>query len=198
MSAAKPFLNNTIICLMGFSGIGKYTIAKELNALAGVRVVDNHLTSNPIFSLIEINQGTEVPLAAWDKIRAIRDIVYEAIATVAPNDFSFVFTNQLLDDDPKYGKAYDKMHDLAGKRNALFVPVRLLCNAEANRQRIADPQRLERLKPTNPDNVAKLQGRDIFQPNHANTLTLDISDLSGHDAAVAILAHIETLQEPQA
>lgn len=35
-------LEGTIIYLLGFAGVGKYTVAKELNRLTGARVIDNH------------------------------------------------------------------------------------------------------------------------------------------------------------
>ncbi len=183
-------LNNTIICLIGLSGIGKYTIAKHLAELGSLHVVDNHLTSNPIFSIIEQGHDTKVPVAAWDRIRQIREIVYETIETVSPPDFSFVFTNQLLDDDVKYQKAYDRLCAIAEKRQALFVPVRLFCNADENCKRIACVERSTRFKPTNPDNVAHNRHRGLLKTQHANTLDLNISALLANEAAVLILGHV--------
>ncbi|MFN8911956.1 MAG: hypothetical protein ACK5V4_04210, partial [Alphaproteobacteria bacterium] len=65
-------LNNTIIYLLGFAGVGKLTIAKELAKITGAKVVDNHLINNPVFHILD-NDGI-IPLldAVWAKTRAIR------------------------------------------------------------------------------------------------------------------------------
>ncbi|WP_157202903.1 hypothetical protein [Calidithermus chliarophilus] len=34
-------LEDTLTCLLGFAGVGKYTVAKELHRLTGARIVDN-------------------------------------------------------------------------------------------------------------------------------------------------------------
>ncbi len=45
-------MKNTIMYLIGYGGTGKYTIAKEIAALTGAVVVDNHLINNPVFSVV--------------------------------------------------------------------------------------------------------------------------------------------------
>lgn len=53
-------LNTTVIYLIGLSGTGKYTIAKEL-AKSGYRIADNQLMNNPIFELLSYDDFRSIP-----------------------------------------------------------------------------------------------------------------------------------------
>lgn len=48
-------LDNAIVYLFGFPGVAKYTVAREIAAGAGARVVDNHYVNNPIFGLLDLD-----------------------------------------------------------------------------------------------------------------------------------------------
>lgn len=41
------------IVLIGFPGVGKLTIAKELSAMVSAKIVDNHWVNNPILRLLD-------------------------------------------------------------------------------------------------------------------------------------------------
>lgn len=58
-------MHNAIIYLLGHYGVGKLTIAREIAALTGARVFDNHLANNVVFSLIREDGSTLIPEGAW-------------------------------------------------------------------------------------------------------------------------------------
>lgn len=88
-------MKNTILYLIGFPGTGKYTIAKEIAALTGARLIDNHLINNPIFSVVRKDGRTELPKETWGYTRQIGDIVREAVVKLAPPEENFIFTNSI-------------------------------------------------------------------------------------------------------
>ncbi|MCD8491927.1 MAG: hypothetical protein LRY51_08510 [Geovibrio sp.] len=90
-------MKNTIIYLLGFPGTGKYTIAKEICAQADVRLVDNHLVNNPLFSLIWQDGTTPLPPRIWDNIGKVWEAVLDTIVHISAPDTSFVLTNALTD-----------------------------------------------------------------------------------------------------
>lgn len=182
-------LDNVIVYLLGFPGVGKYTIAKDIISKSNARLVDNHLINNPVFGVIDLADGAKVPEEAWIQIRKIRAAVFESIKTISPADFSFVFTNMLMAGCPKDQNIYDLVHDVAKGRNAIFVPVRLQCNPEENTRRISDVDRRNRLKPTKIDIVKMAKEETLIDVDHANLLDLDVSDLLPAKAAETILEH---------
>jgi hypothetical protein len=70
-------MNNTIIYLIGLPGVGKFTIGKEINKRTGARLIDNQLINNPIFSLIAADGFSPLPEIIWDRIGAIRRIIWD-------------------------------------------------------------------------------------------------------------------------
>lgn len=184
-----------IIYLIGFAGTGKYTIAKKICQLTGARLVDNHLINNPVFSVIHQDGGkTPLPETVWEKTWAIRDIVLETILTISPPDFSFVFTNDLVEGWPDDLILFSEVEGLASKRGSLFIPVRLLCSEDELCSRIVSPDRAERFKDINPLNAQeKSRTHSVLKVAHPNTLDLDVTQCSAQKAAERIIAHIKTV-----
>ena len=71
-------MKNTVVYIIGFIGVGKYTIAKELEKQAGFRVIDNHAFNNLIFPLFRIDGTTKIPDKVWDILIDIRKIFFDA------------------------------------------------------------------------------------------------------------------------
>lgn len=187
-------LRNTFIYLLGLPGTGKYTIAREISARADFRLVDNHLVNNPVFTVVRVDGKTPFPREVWKKVGAIGDIVLDAIETLSPPHFSFVFTNALMDDDPGDHDYFHRLAALAAKRNALFVPVRLGISVEENIRRIQSPDRDHRMKQTNIDAPEKYAARGVLQVAHPHLLNLDVTALSAAQAADAVLQHTAMLK----
>lgn len=58
-------MTHTFIYLLGFAGVGKYTVAKAIQERVEVHILDNHYILNPIFSLIEQGGITPLPAEIW-------------------------------------------------------------------------------------------------------------------------------------
>jgi hypothetical protein len=183
-------MENTIFYLLGFPGVGKYTIAKELSRLTGAKIVDNHYILNPIFSLIAQDGITPLPPKVWDYCYQIHHAVYGTIRELSPRGWSFIFTNGLVQGDAESESLYQNVLETVKARAAQFVPVRLLCDPAEHGRRIVQPQRRERMKTINVDEVEIFKGRELYHPDHPNTFTLDVTHLSPVQAAEGILEGI--------
>ncbi|MEO5838273.1 MAG: hypothetical protein ABIQ73_24295 [Acidimicrobiales bacterium] len=95
----------SIVHLIGYPAAGKLTIARAIAQAArddGRRfvVVDNHHTANVIFAVHDVDGVRALPAGVWDRVREVREAVFRSIDELSPRDWSFVFTNVLLEDDP--------------------------------------------------------------------------------------------------
>jgi hypothetical protein len=76
-------LKNVTVYLVGFSGAGKLTVARELAVPLRARVVDNHWINNPILGLLDNDRVTPFPTAVWDPVDKVRQVVLDTIATLS-------------------------------------------------------------------------------------------------------------------
>lgn len=184
-------MKNTIIYLIGFAGTGKYTIAKEIVALSGARLVDNHLINNPVFSLIRLDGMTPLPDGVWEKTWAIRHIVLDVIKEMAPPDYSFIFTNELNEGVAEDAKLFAEVEELARIMKSVLIPVRLMCDENELCRRILSSDRADRLKTMNADHARrKHRSSHILNVLHPNLLNLDVTNLEPIQAAQAIIKHV--------
>ena len=172
-----------VIYLIGLSGTGKYTIAKEI-AKAGYRIADNQLINNPIFELLGYDGFATIPEAAWEAIGKIRTAVLEFIEGDSENNY--VLTNELLEDEGDH-KCYNQVKQTALKRNSLFVPVKLHISKEENARRIANPERALRYKSLSID---ENHNKPLISVQDPNTMELEVSNLSAVEAAKQIIEFI--------
>lgn len=183
-----------MIVLIGFAGTGKYTVGRELCQLTGAKLIDNHLINNPVFKVVNPDGITPLPAAIWEKVKAVRAIVYGAIRELSPPELSFVFTIELLESSPGDHQAFADLERLAEDRNSLFVPIRLLCDVDELCKRVTEPSRLNMLKSISPEFARKKSANEsVLSLNHPHTLTIDVTTKSPCDTAETILGHIETL-----
>jgi deoxyadenosine/deoxycytidine kinase len=189
-------MQNTMIYLIGFAGVGKYTIAKAIaEMMAGTlevcKIVDNHYVLNPIFNLIAEDGVTPLSAQVWDAAMQVRLAVLATIEHVSPRDWNFVFTNELTEDsDGSNLMLYSQILRVAEARGARFVPVRLWCDLEEHLSRVVRPERRERMKDVDPNEARdKHANHKLFMPDHANTLTLNVTGLTPEIAARTILDH---------
>jgi hypothetical protein len=186
---------NTIIYLMGFAGVGKHTIAKELSLHINARIVDNHLINNPIFHLIPLDGKTPIPKIVWQKIAQIRDIVFTRVEEISPPDFNFIFTNELLESNLQDTNIYHRIAAIAQKRKSFFVPIRLVCNLEELCQRVSSPERATQFKMTSIKATReKFERESLFMPEHPLTQTIDVTHLSAKEVAEKIISLLGKLK----
>jgi len=186
-------LKNVMVYLVGFSGTGKLTVARELALLLKARVVDNHWINNPILGLIDSDRVTPFPEGVWDQIAKVRQAVLDTIATLSAAESNFIMTHAGHDDDSEDWKIYNAIATAAERRGALFIPIRLLCAEKELLRRVVSSERALKVKSMDPEAASRdAKGRNVLAVNHANGLTLDITTLSPQEAACLILRHIQS------
>jgi predicted kinase len=192
-------IRNTFVYLIGFAGTGKLTIARAFVRHVDAIVVDNHWINNPIFGLIDPDGKSALPEAVWTQVWRVHEAVMETVATLAKPGRNFVFTHDGIEGEPYDRKKFEAIRSAAERRQALLVPVRLVCEAEELARRIESPGRAEKFKSTNARHAIRRAGRDtVLDPRTPETLTLDVTRLSPEESAAAIVAHIRGVSFPQA
>lgn len=187
MSAPDP----TIYLLYGYPGTGKLTVANQLvSTLNGqgrtTRLVDNHTINDPVFRVVDADGKTPLGPVVWGQIGKVREAVLEVMEQVSPFDWSFVFTNVLLD-DPEDLAWMERYADLAAKRDSRFLLVKLTIDQAENERRIAIPERRERLKMTSIDGLREMrESHRLPHPGEHELLEINVTEISPWDAVALI------------
>jgi hypothetical protein len=185
-------VENTLIHLLGFPGAGKLTVAQEIvkQAEGSVRLVDNHLINNPLFSLIRQDGRTKLDPRIWDNVALIWRAVADTMVNIAPKEFSFVLTNALAEGDEGDRRHMENMKQVAAERGGRYIPVRLLVSdVDEHTRRITAITRGHRMKETDPEAPRRYAGLEVLKTGEPLELTLDITRLAPEEAARQILAH---------
>ncbi len=183
----------TIIYLTGKPGVGKYTIAKELAANHDFIVCDNQLINNPIFELLQYDGYAKIPDFAWEAIGNIGRCISTFLIKERHN--SYVLTNNLYEDAGDKVR-YAEVVYMAEARGSIFVPIRLLIDQDEHLRRVVNPNRRDRWKSIDPQDV--YDETPLLSIVHPHLLELDVSKLSPEDAAEAIMNHIKSLLREKA
>jgi hypothetical protein len=190
----------SILHLIGYPGVGKYTIATELarqTDAAGARlvVVDNHLTSNVIFAVLPVDGVQPLPPTVWDRVGEVRDAVLRTIEELSPPDWSFVFTNVLTQNDPADAEVVERLVGLAAHRDSAYVPIRLTCQTDELVRRVPRPDRRMRRKWIDPGGVRDfVETTDLLVIDHPLVMDLDVTAIPPTMAARRILDHANTVE----
>jgi hypothetical protein len=173
--------------LIGRPGVGKYTIGSELARQTGARLVDNHSIANVIFQLLDIDGVTPLPNGVWARVRQVREAVLDTLATLAPPELSFVFTNFVRGEDEAEYAYFMQLVVAAEARGSVFVPVVLSCQTSELVRRIVQPERRLRMKLVDPVEGARLNDSvPQFRTDHPNLLELDVTAMGPVEAAETI------------
>lgn len=184
--------------LVGMPAVGKYTIAKELAALTGARLVDNHSIANVIFNILGVDGIRPLPAGTFDYVGRVREVAVDAIRNLAPREVSFVFTIVLLGNDARDIAFFDEAVEIARERESLFVPVLLRCETPELMQRAANESRQERMKLIDPAAIANINDTyRQFETDHPNTLRLETTTTPPPESARRILAWAEQLDRTE-
>ena len=184
-------VENTFIYLIGFSGTGKLTIAKELQKLVPAILVDNHLINNVVFSLIDCDGVTPLPDEVWDYTWQVRDIVLSTIRHLSKPERNFIFTNELIEGSENDAKLFEEIETLATQRRANLFPVRLAISIDELCKRIVSPERKSKLKAIDAHDMRERAAiSKVFIPDHPNRIELDVTHLSAVESAKIIASKV--------
>jgi len=185
--AAHEFKNCTIY-LIGFPGVGKLSVAKEICKQADFRMIDSHAINKLVFPLVRRDGKSVLPPEIWTVTRKIRQIVLETMVELGDREFNLVFTNVLLEGEEKDLNAYKQLESAVDSRGGCLIPVRLLCDQTEHLDRIIRPEREIDWKLTDGSRVALYhEQKEPFKPPHPHAMTIDVTNLSAAQAAEQIL-----------
>jgi shikimate kinase len=185
-SRLSPF----ITYLLGYPGVGKYTVARALASKTGAVLVDNHVVNQPILALLNWDGITQLPSGTLDRTAPIRDAMLTALEEIAPRSMSYVFTN-VLENKPDDVAIYDRVRGAASHRDSIFLAVMLTCAPDVQLQRVQTEERRRRFKVSDPGSVARYMGEtDLFMPDDSNLMTLDTTERSPEQSATLIIERL--------
>ncbi|KAF2667328.1 hypothetical protein BT63DRAFT_441012 [Microthyrium microscopicum] len=177
------------IYLIGFPGVGKLTVAKELSQIIpNSKVFDNHLIIDPASAIVERNMPEYVPLRI-----SLRKLCLDAIAnSQSTKHISWIFTDSQTSDGKGAGNPRD-YQEAAISQGAEFISVVLNCDLEENIRRVGSRNRIEtRGKLTDEAILESIyKGEPIFRfGKDANEIEIDVSHLAAKDVAELIASHV--------
>lgn len=175
-----------MVFLLGYPGVGKRTVGSHLAELLDGVLVDNQLINIPLLTLFKWDGKSPIPTEIWDRVGPIREAVLGTIEDLAPQSNSYVFTNVLQDDEQDAGH-YDRLRSLARRRGSLFLSVMLDCEVDEQVRRIDNPDRIARLKGSDPEGYRRHRHQTkLYQPPADEVVHLDTTQIDARHNAETI------------
>ena len=175
-----------VVFLLGYPGVGKRTVGTHLAELLDGVLVDNQLINLPLLTLFKWDGKFPIPMEIWDRVAPIRTAVLGTIEDLAPKSNSYVFTNVLKDDEDGASQ-HSNLRSLAQRRGSLFLSVMLSCGIDEQVRRIDAPDRIARLKGSDPEGYRRhRQHTNLFQPPSEETMHVDTTEIDARQNAERI------------
>jgi adenylylsulfate kinase-like enzyme len=175
-----------MVLLLGYPGVGKRTIGSHLAELLDGVLVDNQLINIPLLTLFKWDGKFPIPMEIWERVKPIREAILGTIEDLAPKSNSYVFTNMMKDDEDA-AVQYESMRSLAQRRHSLFLSVMVNCDVDEQIQRIDTPDRVARLKGSDPEGYRYHRHHtELFQPPAEELLVVDSTTTDPSDNAQTI------------
>jgi shikimate kinase len=187
-------IENCIVHLIGFPGVGKLTVAREICAQSDFRLIDNHAINNLVFTAVRVDGRTKMPDEIWEKTRIIRETVLDTIRELSPSHFSFLFTNALTDEDETDRAVASNIMKLAHDRGSIYIPVHLVCDMEENKRRIVSPDRDLNMKQTDSTEIEDIyQNYTLVNTGSPYQFFVDVTHRTPAEAAAFILDKVRDI-----
>ncbi len=184
-----PSAAGMLIHINSYPGVGKLTIALELQRLIGGKVLDNHSVYNVALALCELKSPEY-----YETLRAVRRIAYDRIAAI-PANIPVVLTNAHAEQSKWGQEARQSLHDLADARGTPLLSVILTCDPDEHARRIQSVDRRLARKPTDPDLFqGNRDGVPLLDCHNPSAFTLDVTALTAGEAAQAISSWLSASQ----
>lgn len=168
--------------LYGPPAVGKLTVAKELAGLTGLRLVDNHTTSDPSSALFDFGTAE-----FFDLTERIRVVFFEAAA-----DAGISVVSTLVYADPEDQALVSKMSAAAVSAGATFATVQLSAPMEVLEQRVASASRIGTRKIVDPELLHRTFATwDLTKKVHEDDMSFDTSAFSAFEIASKIAVALD-------
>jgi len=187
---------NCVIYLIGFQGVGKLSIAREICKQADFRLIDNHAINKLVFPMVRFDGKSTLPPEIWGATRRIREIVLETMVELGIRELNFVFTNVLLEGEANSEAVYRQVEKAVLDREGCFIPVRVWCDEVEHEKRIVVPSRELDWKQTEGSVVTLLhREKEPLKPRHSHTISIDVTNLSAAESATIVLKQASAIYE---
>lgn len=190
-------LTNTIILLMGIAGTGKMTVGNAIRKQDNsFKLVTSDSWSDPILRLLGDDESIWWSLdeKGWDAVNQSRDVILNTIANVCPIESNFIICQEMLADNPYHQDFYNKVNVVVEKREAKFMPVRLICELDELLRRVQNTDKAAYFKTRNTELIKKRFADDqVFLSHSPNEYTLDITHLPSEESAKKIIERAKGL-----
>jgi hypothetical protein len=170
-----------LVIIYGPPAVGKLTVARALEKITGFKILHNHLIGDLVVSLFD--RGSE---AANKLNQQIRTLAYGAAAENKLNGMitTFVYHH---DQNEREKECISQYREAVHKYGGEISLVRLSCDIQVLRQRVANPQRMITAKLSSVEKLEKelknqnLTGELII--NGIRNLNIDNTDIAPEQAA---------------
>jgi hypothetical protein len=175
-----------IVFLLGYPGVGKRTVGSHLAELLNGVLVDNQLINVPLLTLFKWDGNFLLPKEIWERAEPIREAVLGTIEDLAPKSNSYVFTD-VLEHDGEGASQYDRIRSLASRRRSLFLSVVMDCDVDEQVSRIDNPDRVARLKGSDPEGYRRYRYETkLFRPPAEDAMQVDSTKIGARQNAELI------------
>ncbi|MDN5247728.1 MAG: AAA family ATPase [Wolbachia endosymbiont of Tyrophagus putrescentiae] len=184
-------MSNCIIYLIGFSGSGKFTIAKELCKAIYAVQVSNTVFNDLIFNFVNL-QNSIVPDDVWEQIFEVRKNVVRVLEKYYIKSKHYIFTNELLEGDTYDQRVYNLAVNLSKKINTQIFPVVLHCSHDEliKRIKLKSARNKNRNLVTDPNfTIKRIQEKKLLIPKDA--FEIDNSTLSVKETVSKIIEEVK-------
>ncbi len=176
-----------LVVIYGPPAVGKLTVAKALAEATGLKLLHNHLVSDLVLAVFDRNTPTAINLNA-----TIKNLIFE---TAAKRKHPGIVTTFLYDRNKKsqIEKWYKDCLKILRRYKVDIFLVRLSCNIETLKQRVADPSRTGTKKITSTEKLIQIvQDEGSFgeiSKKIAESLHIENTDIAPQDVARMIKSH---------
>lgn len=180
---------------MGIAGTGKRTVGEALAKQSNFKFVHHHSWIDPILNLLGTDSSVfwDLEEKSWAKLNEARDVIFSTMTNVCPEDTNFIITYEMLDKDPYHQSFYEHVLEVLKKRNAYFLPVRLICDEDELLKRVEAEDRKQYFKTRDVQLIQnRVKEEKVFYTKHKNEITLDITKMLPDDAAKKILSILQS------
>lgn len=188
----EDIYSGIIIYLIGYSGVGKRTIAGELIKKTDMKLINHIMIYDLLYKVTHKND--KITHHAVKHINAIKQILLDVIIDITRMQQSFVITDELFHDNPVHREMYEKVQNVAYKRGSTFIPIILRCSTSEIIRRFTSHDRSNEFKQN--DSFTARQNcleNTLIKISHSNYIEIDVTNLTAEQSAEEIIRRIEQI-----